>query len=62
MSKKNQQFKMEENIDLLQKIKTLESHFGKIVATVKHLKTSVDSFKEQIEVRNYGKIDHLLLN
>ena len=46
---------MEENIDLMQKIKTLESHFGKIVATVKHLKTSVDSFQEQIEVRNHSK-------
>ena len=46
---------MEENIDLFQKIKTLESHFRKIVATVKHLKTSVDSLKELIEVRNHSK-------
>ena len=38
-----------ENKTLDDKIKTLEAHFGRVVSTVKCLKTSVDDLKMKLE-------------
>ena len=37
------------------KLKTFEGHFGRIVSTVKHLKTCVDKLQEQVEAKNANK-------